>query len=292
MTQRKATVFLFIVAVIWGGGFPAVKIALTTGITPFYLITARFSIAAIILFVFKYKAMKPYLKSHLLPGLLLGAFLFLGFAFQTFGIEYTTPSKNAFLTSTYVVMAPFIYWIVSKHFPDKYTLIGAALTIVGVGFLTLNDTLAVNIGDVLTLICALFFALHIIFIGHYSREDSEMKADPLTLVFYQMVFAATLALIAALIFEPFNAAPQIEGVMAIIYLGVFSTMVAFFLQNYAQKLVSESQSAIILATESVFGALFSVLLLSEQMTINLIIGFTLVFIAIIITETKLSFINK
>lgn len=292
MTQRKATILLFLVAIIWGGGFPAVKIALETGITPFYLITARFSIAAVILFIFKYKAMKPYLKTHLLPGLLLGTFLFLGFAFQTFGIEHTTPSKNAFLTSTYVVMAPFIYWIVSKHFPDKFTLIGAALTIIGVGFLTLDDSLSMNLGDMLTLVCALFFALHIIFIGHYSREDSKMKADPLTLVFYQMLFAALLAFIAALIFEPFNATPQFEGVLAIIYLGVFSTMLAFFMQNYAQKLVSESQSAIILATESVFGALFSVLLLSEQMTVNLIIGFTLVFIAIVITETKLNFVNK
>ncbi len=292
LTQRKATMLLFLVAIIWGGGFPAVKIALNTGITPFYLIAARFSIAAIIIFLFKYKEIKPHLKSHLLPGLLLGTFLFLGFAFQTFGIEHTTPSKNAFLTSTYVVMAPFIYWVVAKRFPDKYTLIGAALTIVGIGFLTLDDALSLNLGDLLTLVCALFFALHIIFIGYFSREGSKMQADPLTLVFYQMFFTAILAIVAALLFEPFNAQPQYDGIIAILYLGILSTMLAFFLQNFAQKVVSESKSAIVLATESVFGALFSVMLLGEQMTINLIIGFTLVFIAIIITESKLRFLKN
>ncbi len=292
MTTKKATILLFIVAIIWGGGFPAVKFALQTGITPFYLITSRFSIAAVLIFIFSYKKMKPHLRTHLVPGLILGTFLFLGFAFQTFGLELTTPSKNAFLTSTYVVIAPFIYWIVAKHLPDKYTMIGAVLTIFGIGFLTLDDKLSLNQGDLLTLICAGFFALHIIFIGHYSRKDSKMKADPLTLVFYQMLFAALLAFISALIFEPFNATPELTGILSIIYLGVFSTMLAFFLQNYAQQYVSESQSAIILATESVFGAIFSVLLLSEILSTNMIIGFTLVFIAIIITETKLSFIKK
>ena len=287
MSQRKGTLLLFIVAVIWGGGFVAVKYALNTGVTPFYLITFRFGIAAITIYIFARKRIQPHLKSHLKPGILLGLFLFLGFAFQTFGLELTTPSKNAFLTSTYVVMAPFIYWVVSKKFPDKFTILGAFLTILGIGFLTLDDGFRLNTGDLLTLVCAGFFALHIIYIGHYSRVDSKMKADPMTLVFYQMLFATIFALIAALIFEPFNTNPDPVGIMAIIYLGIFSTMLAFFLQNYAQQFVTESRSAIILATESVFGTLFSVLLLSEILSTNMIIGFSIVFIAIIITETKL-----
>lgn len=290
--KKKATILLFLVAIIWGGGFPAVKYALMTGVTPFYLITFRFGIAAIIMFIFRYKKMKPHLRSHLIPGMVLGTFLFLGFAFQTFGLELTTPSKNAFLTSTYVVMAPFIYWAVSKHLPDKYTISGAVLTILGIAFLTLDTKLTLNTGDILTLVCALFFALHIIFIGFFSKEDSKMKADPLTLVFYQMLFATLLGLVFALIFEPFNATPEPVGIFAIIYLGVFSTMLAFFMQNYAQQFVSESKSAIILATESVFGALFSVLLLGEILTTYMLIGFTLVFIAIIVTETKMQFIRK
>lgn len=292
MTKNKAILLLFLVAIVWGGGFPAVKFALDTGITPFYLVTFRFSIAAIAIYVFSYKKMRPYMKSHLLPGIVLGTLLFLGFAFQTFGIELTTPSKNAFLTSTYVVMAPFIYWVVSKHLPDKYTIIGAILTVFGIGFLTLDGNLSLNTGDILTLICAAFFALHIIFVGYYSKKGSKMEADPLTLVFYQMLTAAILGLIFALIFEPFNANPALPGILSILYLGIFSTMMSFFIQNYAQQFVSESHTAIILATESVFGTLFSVLLLSELLTINMIIGFGLVFIAIIVTETKLTFLKK
>lgn len=287
MSQKKATLLLFIVAIIWGGGFVAVKHALNTGVTPFYLVTFRFGIASVALLLFAYKRIKPHLRTHMIPGALLGLFLFLGFAFQTFGLELTTPSKNAFLTSTYVVMAPFIYWVVSKKFPDKHTIIGAFLTVIGIGFLSLDGNLSLNTGDVLTLVCALFFALHIIFIGHYSREDSKMKADPLALVFYQMVFATIFALIAALIFEDFTTSLDPVGAMAILYLGIFSTMLAFFLQNYAQKFVTESKSAIILATESVFGAMFSVLLLGEILSLNMIIGFVLVFIALIITETKM-----
>ncbi|XMB85248.1 DMT family transporter [Mycoplasmatota bacterium WC44] len=290
MNKLVAKISLIIVAIIWGSGFVAAQLALDSGITPFYMMTFRFSIAAILLFIIFYRTLKNEVKSHLKPGVILGMFMFLAFAFQTVGLQYTTPAKNAFLTSTNVIIAPFLFWIIIRKKPDIYTFIGSVFVLVGIGFISIDPVnLSISIGDFYTLICAVLFACHIVYIGYYSQERN---LNPITLVFLQMSTSSILSIICAISFESFVFDITIISVGSVFYLGLFSTLIAFLLQNTAQKYVVSTTAAIILSTEAVFGAFFSVLLLGEMLTASIIIGGTLVFIAIIITETKLSFLKR
>ncbi|HAX72843.1 MAG TPA: EamA/RhaT family transporter, partial [Firmicutes bacterium] len=114
MKNKTADSLLLIVAIIWGGGFPAVDLALTGGMTPFYLIGMRFMIAFLIMGIVFFKQVKAMRKIEIIGGLVAGIFLFIGFTFQTVGMLYTTASKNAFITTTYVVFVPLMNYLIFK----------------------------------------------------------------------------------------------------------------------------------------------------------------------------------
>ncbi len=281
-----ADLALVLVAIIWGSGFTASKMALDSGFGPFYMMAFRFTIAAVIMRVVLHRKLKNITRDELKAGAIIGAFLFFAFGTQTVGLIFTTPSKNAFLTGTNVVMVPFIYWAISRVKPDIYSIIAAVVCFLGIGTLSYDGSFSMGIGDTLSLICAVGFACHISLTGFFAK-----KVDVIKLAFLQMVFAAILSFGTAIFFEDLPAEFSKTGVLSIIYLGVFSTMVAFFLQTVAQKYTTASRTAIILSTEAIFGTLFSVILLSEQLTVNMIIGGCAIFIAIITVETKWEFLK-
>jgi len=289
INKRKsflADMSLLIVAIVWGGGFIAVKGALDS-VTPFYIMAMRFSISVIImLFVFR-KKVKLITKNEIKVGTIVGLLLFLGFAAQTIGMQYTTAGKNAFLTGTNVVIVPFLYWVISKKRPDKYSLISAFLCFVGIGMLTLEGGLRLGLGDSLTLICAVFFAGHIVSVGFFTE-----KVDAISLVIIQLGAAAVFSIIAALIFEPVPSSLGSDTIFAIGYLAIFSTMIAFIIQNVAQKYTTSTHAAIILCLESVFGSILSVIVLNEIFTSKMVLGCLTIFIAIVTTETKWDFLKK
>ncbi len=285
MKNKLADLALALVAVIWGTGFAASQMALDARLSPFQIMTCRFLISSVLMSIIFWREFKKIRLPEIKAGAVIGVFLFLGFAFQTIGLQYTTPSKNAFITATNVVMVPFIYWVFLKRKPDKYSIAGALLTIVGISFLTLEGSFNVSSGDLLTLVCALGFAGHIISIGYYTRKHS-----PIQLVIIQMIVAFVLSVLSLLYTQ--DAVPlSAKGSFAVLYLGVLSTTVAFLIQNIAQKYVSATKTAIILSTEAVFGTLSSVIFLGESLNIKMIAGCVIIFTAIIITETKLSFIK-
>lgn len=281
-----ADLTLVLVAIIWGSGFTATKMALDSGFGPFYMMAFRFLIAAVIMKVVLFKKLKNISRDELKAGALIGLFLFFAFGTQTVGLIFTTPSKNAFLTGTNVVMVPFIYWAISRVKPDIYSVIAAVVCFLGIGTLSYDGSLSMGIGDTLSLICAVGFACHISLTGYFAK-----KVDVIKLAFLQMVFAAILSFGTAIFFEDLPVEFNKTGVLSIIYLGVFSTMIAFFLQTVAQKYTTASRTAIILSTEAIFGTIFSVILLSEQLTVNMIIGGCAIFIAIITVETKWEFLK-
>ena len=281
-----ADMSLLIVAIVWGGGFIAVKGALDS-ITPFYMMAMRFGISVIIMLLVFRKKVKLITKSELKVGTLVGLLLFLGFTAQTIGMQYTTAGKNAFLTGTNVVIVPFLYWVISKKRPDKYSLISAFLCFVGIGMLTLEGGLRLGLGDSLTLICAVFFAGHIVSVGFFTE-----KVDAISLVIIQLGAAAVFSIIAALIYEPVPPSLGSDTIFAIGYLAIFSTMIAFIIQNVAQKYTTSTHAAIILCLESVFGSILSVIVLNEIFTSKMVLGCLTIFIAIITTETKWDFLKK
>lgn len=285
MKKTTADLSLALVAMIWGTGFVAAQMALDANLYPFQIMAYRFFISSLLMVIIFWKEFKGIRFPQVKAGAIIGFFLYVAFAFQTIGLQYTTPSKNAFLTATNVVIVPFLYWIILKKAPDKYSMIGALLTIVGISFLTLEGSFSIKAGDSLTLICALGFAMHIISIGYYSN-----KYSPIQLTIIQMIMAFILSAIS-FIFTKDTSPLTTKGSLAIIYLGVVSTTIAFLLQNIAQKYTSATKTAIILSTEAVFGTLASIIILGEKLNSKMIIGCGIIFLAILITETKLSFLK-
>lgn len=290
ITKQKASLFadlaLFIVAMLWGGGFVVVKDALNS-ITPFYMMVMRFSLSFLFMCLIFFKKIKRINKKELIGGFVIGAFLFLGFAFQTIGLKYTTAGKQAFLTAIYVVEVPFLCWIIMKKKPDNYSIIAAFLALIGIAILTIHGNLSINLGDNLTIICSIFFAAQIIATGFYAEN-----LDPIILTIIQFGVAAIFSYISALIFEPKLKSMDNSAVMAIIYLSLFSTLIAFLIQTVAQKYTSSTHAAIILSLESFFGCFFSVIFLGEKLTFKLILGCIFIFISIITAETKWNFLRK
>lgn len=273
-------------AVIWGFAFVVVKDSLDL-IPPTWMLAFRFTIASVVLGLIFIKRMKTVNREILAQGAVLGVFLFLSYLFQTIGCQYTTAGKNAFLTTIYVILVPFLYWMISKIRPDAYCMVAAVLALVGIGLLSLQGDLTMNVGDVLTLICGFGFALHMIYIDRYAKIH-----DPVILTVLQLGFAALFSWILAPFLDggfPAGAfEPNIIGGM--LYLGIFSTMIGFLLQNVCQKYTTPNAASLLLSMESVFGVLFSVLLLGERMTPRMVVGCVLLFVAVILAETKLSFL--
>jgi len=281
-----AKLALFLAALIWGSSFIVMKDAVDLT-APHLLLALRFSIACILLSVIFIKNLKKINLTYILHGGIIGLMLFLAYSTQTIGITDTTPGKNAFLTAIYCVMVPFIFWFFTKKKPDKYNLIAAFLCITGIGFISLNSDFSIGFGDTLTLVGGLFFALHLVAISIFGADK-----DPIVITILQFFFAAVFCWITTLLFE--SAIPQIstEALPGVIYLAVFCTAGALLLQNIGQKYTNPSPAAIILTLESVFGAIFSVSLGYEILTLKLFFGFLLIFLSVIISETKLSFLKR
>ena len=271
---------LIITAMIWGSGFVASSVSLNS-FTPYQILAIRFLIGTILLSLVYMKKLKEIRRTTIRKGIILGFFLYIAFVLQTVGLQYTTPSKNAFLTAVNVVIVPFIGFFLHKKRIDVREITGAVLAMIGVGFISLKLSLEMNIGDVLTLLCAVGFAFQIFYTSRFVKDES-----PVLLTLVQMATAAILGLIFVFFKGEITISASKEGWLAVLYLGVFSTTIAYLLQTYAQTFTPETKTAIILSTESVWGMVFSILLLKEVITFTMVIGAMLILLAILISETK------
>ena len=256
------------------------------------MIAYRYTIAAVamsLLFIKKWRLLN---RDYLIHGALTGSFLFLAYVTQTIGCDYTTAGKNAFLTTVYVIFIPFITWLLTRRRPRFYVFVAAAMSISGIGLLALgSDDKGVNLGDILTIICGIFFALHIIFTERFNRKGG----DPLFLTLLQFVFTAVFGWIAAPFFDgafPMATAFTSRVILSMLYLGLLSTMVGFSLQNIGLKYVQSSLASLFLSFESVFGILFSILILHEAFTPRMLFGCILIFCAVILAENGSKLFNK
>ena len=277
---------LFLAAFLWGVSFVLMKNVLEN-VPPLYILAIRFCGAALILLPACVGKLKKLDKSYLIGGALMGVALLLSYVFQTYGLERTTPGKNAFLTSAYCVMAPFLYWAYKRKRPDRYNVAAAFMCLFGIGLISLDSDLRIGAGDALTLGCGFFFAVHIIVTEKYVGTR-----DPVALAMLQFAAAGILALLAAIIFEPPPELTTTADIWSLVFLTVVCTAICLLLQVFGQKYTPPSQAAVIMTLESVFGAISSVILLQEFLTLRLIAGFALTFAAVIISETKLGFIRK
>ena len=296
--SRIASIALFAAAFIWGTSFVIMK-DVSDRLPPSLLLAIRFTVACLLLGALSWKRFRKIDKSYIMPGLLIGSLLFAAYLVQTYGLIGTTPGKNAFLTASYCVITPFLFRIVSGKKTDPFHLASAVVCLCGILLISVDfsseSLLSVALGDVLTLICGFFYAAHIVAIATTAQDK-----DPMIITVLQFAVAAVLSWITYAVLNAFGLAPlSLDGAdigsltLQLLYLACACTGAALFLQNFGQKYAHPTGAAVILTFEAVFGALFS-LLLGREVGFGILrgIGFCLVFLAVIISETKLSFLMR
>ena len=283
----KGPLMLLIAALIWGSSFIVMKNA-TDFLTPAVLLLIRFSLASVFLYILFYKKIKTYPKDKIKGGLLTGCCLFSAYYVQTWGLSFTTPGKNAFLTAVYCAIVPFLIWVVYRKKPDSYNFLAAFLCVFGIGLVSLDGDLSVNIGDMLTLGGGFLYAIHILMIKKFSEG-----IDGGAFTTFQFIGGTGVALLVSLLTEDLFIVKMIQPSIffQIFYLAFFATAVTMVCQTVGQKYTSECNASLILSLESVFGVIFSVLFYGEILTKQVLLGFIIIFVAIIISETKLSFLK-
>lgn len=279
-----ADMLCLIVAAIWGSGFIASQIAIDANMSAALIMVLRFAIAAGVMLIVCIPKIKKLRMKDVMAGAILGLLLFGGFYTQILGQQRTTVSHCAFLTATNVVMVPFIMWAASRKRPPVRTFLISAITLAGIGSLSIKPgsfEVSFNVGDGLSLLCALLFALHITSLGYVTKESDVMLIN--------LVQLSTAAVISAIVFlvTDVNAITEAQmgvGMPAVIFLGLFSTCLCYFLQTLAQKYTSPAQAGVLLSTEGVFGSLLSVLLGMEVMTVNVVIGGLIILASVVLLE--------
>lgn len=270
--------------IIWGSSFVIVK-DVTTMLPPAWILAVRFIAASAIMAVAMLPHRAVYLeRSHVAYGLLFGLVIFLAYYAQTIGITDTTPGKNAFLTGTYCVIVPFLAWAIFKRKPNRFNVIAALLCIAGIGLISLNaqdGLLSIRFGDAMTLLGAVFYALHIILVAQFAPCRNVF-----VLTMWQFVGMSICSLVAGFVFEPMPVWSELslECWGALAYLTVACSVVALLFQNIGQAHLPPASASLLLSLEAVFGVAFSVALGAETLTLRVIAGFVLVFVAIVVSE--------
>lgn len=282
---------LLFATIAWGTSFIVLKQTIET-VPTFYVLALRFIVSSIMLGAVFFKRFKTITKGTLIRGAVLGAILSMAYIVQTIGLKYTSPARNAFITASYCVMTPFFMWFLTKIPPKPYNIIAAIICFTGVGFIAFSNGEQtgsnVLLGDMLTIVCAVFYALQIIYI---NRSQNKFKDDNVQLLIVELFVAGLIPLILSLIFELPNGisvyALNSEQLIKIVYLTIVCTLFAQIALIFGQKFTPVNKAAIILCLEAVFGTFFSVVFGYEKLTVTLIIGFSIVFIGMVMNELEL-----
>lgn len=283
LLELRADLLLITVAIAWGVTFLMVQDAIKT--VPVYaFLFYRFLIATVIMAIISYKFFAEINKTTILYGIILGIFLFSGFAAQTFGLAHAKSSIIAFLTGLNVIIVPFIAYVILKQQVRKMVFIGSIIAVIGLYLLTMSGELSLAEGEILGLICAAFFALQISFTDVYSK-----KVNVFILVLFQFFTVTLLSLIFSLSLDEvtFNIDFDYTLLKAVIVTSILATVYAFLIQTYMQQFTTPTKTVIIFTIEPVTAGIFGYFAGNEILTFTQIYGAVLIIIAILLTQIKL-----
>lgn len=273
---------IIVVALFWGLGFPALKV-ISYSIPTFYLIGLRFFIAFVLLCIIFYKRLKKINKALIRSAFILSIFLFFTYAFATLGIKYTTSAKASFFSCLGLLVVPIILRLVYKEKVKTKVIISIIICTIGLFLIsyTRGMGLYLSTGDIICLGCSVCGAVHLVFTGRVANDR-----DPALLSTLQLLFISIWSFAAALVLEDFPVRIPLShwGIMG--FLAIFCTAVAFVLLCTCQRYINSSRVGVILTIEPVSGAIFSTILLGDQLGINGIIGGALIFIGLIYMESR------
>ncbi len=286
--EYGADFLLFLVALAWGSTFFIVQEAVDS--TPvFIFLFWRFLFASLLMAIFSYKRVKKIDLQTIKAGFVLGLFMFLGFAFQTFGLTMTLSSTVAFLTGLNVIIVPFLLYIIFKTKASIYSIFGALIAAVGLYFLTYGGSLGFGLGEFYAFICAVMFALHIVFTDRYSK-----RYDVMLLVVIELFVVAVFSLFSSLAFDGNFMLSHIDStlVYALIVTVLFATVFAFGVQTAMQRYTTPAKTAIIFTMEPVSAGVFGYFFANEILSASQLFGAFLILFGMVSAELGTYFRDK
>jgi len=279
MKRLRAELALAGVTVIWGTTFVVVKSALAE-VSTFVFLTLRFWVAAVALILIYRSSVR---KQGIGPGVLAGCLLFAAYVFQTLGLERTTPTKSAFLTGLSIPMVPLVSSLVYKTRPRLVEVAGILIASLGMALMTLPSLsdlrLGMSRGDLLSFLCAVTFAVHIVIIGHYSQLHGFES-----LAVVQIATAAVLGAASVWFAEPirFHMTPGVAA--AVLVTGLLATALAFTTQAWAQQYTSSTRAALIFALEPLVAWITSYTMTGDKMANRGKVGAGMILAGILVVE--------
>lgn len=278
MTRYKGELSLIAVTFFWGLGYAVAEIALGQGVVPIEILSLRFLLGSSLILPLVLLRPQGFTKETVKKGLILGLLMF-GFFFLILeGQRLTNTSKAAFLTGSYVLFVPFFEWFYTKKKPGKSAFLASLLIILGVWFMTPGGFSGLTRGDLFLLIGALLVAAHMVLSAAYVRGEK-----PLHLNLVQLGVSAILSTIILLSTGGFRPLSR-TSLMAVLYMGVLATALAYTLQTSGQKYTTASRASILLSLEAPIGTFFGVLLFKDALNLTTGIGYLLIFLAIMVSE--------
>lgn len=278
----KAHLLLVFVTFVWGATFVSIKEALHQS-TPLAFNAVRMTLAALMLVAIFHKHLRNLPRSTVVGGMLVGVFLWLGYQFQTPGLQYTTASKSAFLTGMSVVLVPLFLVIFWQRHVNRWSLFGVGVALVGLYLLSIPagelGFRSLNKGDMLTMLCAVAFAFQIIFVG---RVTHTTPFAPVVTV--EVLTCAVLMIISAPILERPHIVFSSQVVWAILITGILGTALGFGAQGWAQQFTPPTHTALIFALEPVFALGASYLLIGERLGLRASLGAGLILSGVLLSE--------
>ena len=273
-----ALIALVGVCAAWGGTFLAMQTAIAR-VPVLDFLAVRFTVATLVMIILRPTALRYISKDELKHGILLGLALGAGYITQTYGLLYASATVSGFITGMFVVLTPVMSWLILRHRITVKMWLAVTLATLGLGLLSIHDW-AIGPGEMLTLACAVFYAIHIVGLGEWSA-----KSDAYRLAILQIGTVAVITLIAA---TPHGITlPPDAGTWGIVALtAILATALAFFVQTWAQSLVSPTRAAVVMTMEPVFAGIFGVLLGDDKLSFQIITGGICILAAMLLVTLK------
>lgn len=266
------------ITVVWGLTFALVKKSLNE-VQPFVFMAWRFWVAALLMGALSVPRLGELDRRIIRDGLLLGMLLYASYSFQTFGLKYTTAGNAGFITGLFIVFTPILAAVFLGHRPDLKSVTAVIVALLGLAVLSLNPGLGINLGDALTLACAFLYSVHIVLLDGYAK-----KYDLVLLTFVQMLVLAVAFTVSGFLFESM-VVPKTGFVwMTILVCGVLASAAAFYVQGYAQRILTPVRTSMVLIMEPVFSVVFGIIILGEHLTWRGWLGCALILAGMLITE--------
>lgn len=275
-----AKIVLLLSTVLWGSSYFILKDTLDE-VPPYFLLTFRFLVSAVLLGLICFKKWKLMNVTYLWQGVLTGVFLAFAYIFQTLGLQNTTPGTSAFLTTVYCILVPFIGWAVMKRRPTLLNLAAAVVCMAGIGLVCMDGGSGgfSMKGEGYTLICGVFFALQIVAVDKFGQ-----KLDTFLFTTIQFFTAFVICLVFFLAKESMPTSLSPDSAFSLVYVGVMATCVCFVMMNVGIKYASSIAASLILSLEGVFGVAFSMIFYHERLTLQVGMGFAVIFVALLLNE--------